>query len=71
MRKLQNMFGDLNDAELVRATMGMIVVPGSEAAGSQRAAGWLIGASLTRAEFGWERAASLWRDLEGTQPFWK
>jgi len=71
LRKLQNMFGDLNDADLVRVKIGEVVAPGNEIADGQRAAGWLVGASLARAEFGWERAASLWRDLEGTEPFWK
>jgi triphosphatase len=71
LRKLQNMFGNLNDAELVRTKIGKVAAPGSEIAGAERAAGWLIGASLARADAGWERAASLWRDVEGTQPFWK
>jgi CHAD domain-containing protein len=71
MRNLQNMFGDLNDAHLVRAKIGEVVGPGIEDVDNQRAAGWLIGANLVRADLGWARAASWWRDLEGTQLFWK
>lgn len=71
LRKLQTMFGELNDAELVRAKIGEAVLPGSDIADGQRAVGWLIGASLTRADAGWEHAASLWRDLERTRLFWK
>lgn len=71
LRRLQNIFGDLNDAHLVHARIGEIVVPGEQGADGQRAVGWLIGANLARAEIGWARAAELWRDLEGTDPFWK
>jgi CHAD domain-containing protein len=71
LKRLQDIFGDLNDAHLVRVGIDQIIAPGIEDAGCQRAAGWLIGANLVRAEAGWVRAASLWRDLEGTEPFWK
>lgn len=71
LRKLQNVFGELNDAHLVRVTIGEVIVPGSEIVDGQRAAGWLIGASLARADAGWGRASSLWRDLERTRPFWQ
>ena len=71
LKSLQTVFGELNDAVLVKATFPAdqplkLSVPVSE-----RAAGWLIGASQARAEHGWASAQALWSDLEGTRPFWK
>jgi triphosphatase len=75
LRKLQNVFGELNDAALVRA-MFSSDAPAAEMLGTgdpagQRAAGWVLGASQARAEHGWAGAKSLWKDLERTKPFWK
>ena len=45
--------------------------PGAGDWTSQRAVGWVIGASQARAELGWSKAQALWRDLEEPRPFWK
>ena len=71
LKKLQDVFGELNDA----ATRQGDVCRRRRAAGgamltAQRAIGWLIGASQARAEHGWAGAKALWKDLEETKPFW-
>lgn len=70
LKKLQEVFGDLNDAATVRAMLSAENAPEIGAA-MQRAAGWVTGASQARAELGWSGAKSLWRELEDTRPFWK
>jgi hypothetical protein len=69
---LQAVFGDLNDAVTVKAIIAEETnrLDGRDA-GVQRAIGWVIGASQTRAEFGWNMAKDLWRDLDQARPFWK
>jgi triphosphatase len=71
LKKLQTVFGELNDAALVKSMFagddGLL----AKDAAAQRAIGWVIGASQARAEGGWAGAKSLWKDLEETKPFWK
>ncbi|GLS40905.1 inorganic triphosphatase [Mesorhizobium tianshanense] len=71
LKKLQTVFGDLNDAATVKAMLTGAEAPGAGDPAAQRATGWVIGASQTRAEHGWAGAKALWRDLEETRPFWK
>ncbi|GLS29264.1 Inorganic triphosphatase YgiF, contains CYTH and CHAD domains [Mesorhizobium albiziae] len=71
LKKLQTVFGDLNDAATVRAMLSGTDAPGTGDPVAQRAIGWVIGASQARAEFGWTGAKTLWRNLEETRPFWK
>jgi CHAD domain-containing protein len=71
LKKLQTVFGDLNDAATLKAMFTGTDVPGAEDPSIQRAIGWMIGASQARAELGWIGAKALWRDLERTRPFWK
>ncbi|CDX21826.1 putative adenylate cyclase [Mesorhizobium sp. ORS 3324] len=70
LKKLQTVFGDLNDAATAKA-----LLPGTDASASdpaaQRAIGWTIGASQARAEHGWGGAKARWRKLKETRPFWK
>jgi len=66
LKRLQTVFGELNDAATVRA-MFAEPRPHHEA----RAVGWVTGASLARADYAWSGAKSLWRKLEVTRPFWK
>lgn len=69
LKNLQNVFGELNDAALVK---GMFSSEEHPARGApERAVGWLIGASQARAEHGWQGAQALWKDLEDTKPFWE
>jgi inorganic triphosphatase YgiF len=71
LKKLQTVFGDLNDAATVKAMfVGTEVRCGSDL-GAQRAIGWVSGASQARAESSWAGARAMWRDLKETRPFWK
>ena len=71
LKRLQTVFGDLNDAATVREMFAGAEAPGAGDWTTQRAIGWVIGAGQARAEFGWSKAQALWRDLEETRPFWK
>ena len=71
LKKLQAVFGDLNDAATVRAMLTGAEAPGAGDPAAQRAIGWVIGASQARAEFGWAGAKALWGSLDETRPFWK
>ena len=71
LKKLQTVFGDLNDAATVRAMLSGADAPGAADPAMQRAIGWVIGASQARADIGWIGAKALWRTLEKTRPFWK
>ncbi len=68
LKKLQTVFGELNDAATVKAMFA-----GRELGdvASERAVGWVTGASLARADYAWTGAKLLWRKLEDTRPFWK
>ena len=71
LKKLQTVFGDLNDAATVKAMFARTEVRcGSDLLG-QRAIGWVIGASQAHAEYSWAGARAMWRDLKETRPFWK
>jgi len=71
LKKLQTMFGDLNDAAMAEALFTGPEAPGAADPAAQRAAGRVIGARLARAELFWERARALWSGLAETKPFWR
>jgi triphosphatase len=71
LRKLQNVFGELNDAATVKAMFSGADTTAAADPGTQRAIGWVLGASQARAEIGWAGVKALWRKLEETRPFWK
>jgi triphosphatase len=71
LKKLQTVFGNLNDAATVRQILETVGAPGAGDSKAQRAIGWVTGASQARSEFGWSKAKAQWRDLEETRPFWK
>ena len=71
LKKLQTVFGNLNDAVTVRAMLTGAEAPSDGDPEAQRAVGWVIGSSQARAECGWTGAKVLWRQLEETRPFWK
>jgi triphosphatase len=71
LKKLQTVFGDLNDAATVKAMLTGKGAPGAGDPGAQRAIGWVIGASQARAEYGWNGAKARWRNLKDARPFWK
>jgi triphosphatase len=71
LRRLQNVFGELNDAATVKALFSGAEAKTAGDAGAQRAIGWVLGSSQARAEIGWAGVQALWRKLEETRPFWK
>jgi inorganic triphosphatase YgiF len=71
LKKLQTIFGELNDAATVKAMFARQASNGDGDPSSARAVGWVTGASLARADYAWNGAKALWRRLEGTKPFWK
>ncbi len=71
LRKLQNVFGDLNDAATVRAKFAGDNFAAAGDIQLQRAIGWLMGACEARGEYGWAGAKNLWRNLKDTRLFWK
>lgn len=71
LKKLQTVFGDLNDATTVKSMFAGTDIVGPENLPAYRATGWMVGASEARAELGWTDAKVLWRDLERTRRFWK
>jgi CHAD domain-containing protein len=71
LKKLQDVFGELNDAATVKLMFSGDDAPLAKEASAQRAIGWLIGAAQARAEHGWDGAKALWKDLEDTRPFWQ
>ena len=71
LKKLQTVFGEVNDAQLAKKMLEVTALPEAADPITQHAKGWIVGASMARAEIGWSRAKALWRDLEETQAFWK
>ncbi|RWO41400.1 MAG: CHAD domain-containing protein [Mesorhizobium sp.] len=71
LKTLTTVFGDLNDSATVRAMLADTEPAGLGGWTTQRAVGWVIGASQARAAFAWSRAQALWRCLDGIRPFWK
>src|SRR5262245_25611983 len=71
LRKLQTVFGELNDAATVKAMFVDNAVRCAAEPQAQRAIGWVVGASQARADSGWAGAKGLWRKLEDTRLFWK
>ena len=71
LRKLQNVLGEVNDAAAVRTILDSATPSDVSDAGTQRAIGWVLGASQKRAEISWARARAMWQKLEETKRFWK
>ena len=71
LRALQDVFGTLNDAATAQAVLAGPDAPAITDPAATRAAGWVIGARVVRAETDWHQARALWRDLDRAQPFWR
>jgi len=71
LRNLQTIFGDFNDAATVKALFADPAFVGAYDPATQRAVGWVIGASLARADCGWAGVQILWRELTEARRFWK
>ncbi|MEM1276599.1 MAG: CHAD domain-containing protein [Pseudomonadota bacterium] len=70
LKRLQTVFGDLNDAAMAEAILLSPNGPLKDDVDAQRAVGRLIGAKWARADLAWELAAQYWEDLALATPFW-
>lgn len=71
LKRLQEVFGALNDAAMVKGMLDRPDFVDTDDAFMQRAVGWVLGSSEARAELGWGRAKKGWQELKETKPFWK
>ncbi|PWW02112.1 adenylate cyclase [Hoeflea marina] len=71
LKRLQAIFGGFMDAETTQSLLTGYELAGNPDLALQRAIGWTIGASQTRAELNWTDARKRWADLEKVKPFWK
>jgi CHAD domain-containing protein len=71
LKKLQAVFGDLNDAATLKSMFTGADISGVKDMSAQRAMGWMIGASQARAESSWAGAQSIWQDLKKKRLFWQ
>jgi triphosphatase len=70
LKKLQTVFGDLNDAATVKRILSDGEMPRIDNPRAERAIGWVIGTSQARAQFGWAGAKDMFRKLEKAPLFW-
>ncbi|WP_116133859.1 CYTH and CHAD domain-containing protein [Tropicimonas sp. IMCC34043] len=70
LKKLQTVFGDLNDLAMAEAMLCKADSPGARNAAAQRAVGWLLGTRSAHAETAWCHARELWNGLATRKPFW-
>ena len=71
LKKLQDIFGDLNDAAMIGHLFDDDGVPGCEGREAQHAIGLMIGNRLSGAKKNWKNARKNWRKLEAMGPFWE
>jgi inorganic triphosphatase YgiF len=71
LKRLQDVFGALNDAAMAEALFVGAEAPGAGDPDAQRAAGRVLGARAERAETQWHEARALWRALAEAGPFWR
>ncbi|MDF2234042.1 CHAD domain-containing protein [Albimonas sp. CAU 1670] len=71
LRKLQNVFGSLNDAAMAEARLEGPGAPCADDPAAQRAVGRLLGRLEMQAEADWSKALVRWQALEALKPFWK
>ena len=69
LKTLQDVFGDLNDAAMVKATLIDPPFPPVRHDHAGLPIGWIAGACATRAELSWEHAKQLWTQLRDTRQF--
>jgi inorganic triphosphatase YgiF len=70
LKRVQNVFGEMNDAVMARHVFAPETLP-TENPDAARAGGMLIGALEARAESRWKDATALWEELRDSKRFWK
>lgn len=71
LKKLQDVFGDLQDVAMAEALFRAPDGPGSGSVASARAAGFVIGVRTERAHRSWTQARGLWGAFTRSAPFWR
>jgi triphosphatase len=71
LRKLQDLFGDLNDLAMLEHLMTGPDAPGGDDPAIRFASGWLVGNRGARAELHWHEAKLRWQDLKSAPVFWR
>ena len=71
LKKLQNLFGALNDAAMVEAVLTLPGAPAEDDPAAQRAAGRMLGRLEAKAEQDWARAREMWDLLSEAPRFWR
>ena len=71
LEALQDIFGDLNDAAMLRRLLTDPAFAPAADPELQRAVGWILGATQLRADIAWAEAAGLWRRLKRSRRFWR
>lgn len=71
LKRLQEVFGDLNDAAMVQELLTGPDAPGANDAHAQRAVGLVLGRADALAETAWADARALWDDLRAVKAFWR
>ncbi|MGE0282851.1 MAG: CHAD domain-containing protein [Rhizobiaceae bacterium] len=71
LKRLQTIFGALNDAQMARGIIERQGFAHAAEASTQRAVGWVLGASDARAEIAWRDARKQFRKFKDAGPFWR
>jgi len=71
LKKLQTLFGALNDLAMAEAMLGGADAPLAGEAAPARAVSRLLAARRAQAEADWARAQGLWADLAAAPAFWR
>ncbi|SFH76867.1 CYTH and CHAD domain-containing protein [Albimonas pacifica] len=71
LRRLQNVFGSLNDIAMAEARLTGPGAPCADHPAAQRAVGRMLGRMEMKAEADWTRALARWEALAALKPFWK
>ncbi|MEV8467706.1 CHAD domain-containing protein [Fluviibacterium sp. DFM31] len=68
LKRLQDVFGDLNDLSTVQGLFLAANAPGRKDPDVQRAVGRLLGSRRVQADLQWSEAQDLWHDLRARKP---
>jgi CHAD domain-containing protein len=71
LKKLQDIFGYVNDVETASAIERISEERCGESREAQRAAGYVIGWHAAKAAQSWDRAKKSWKELKKAGPFWR
>lgn len=71
LKKLQQLFGDLNDLAMAETLFLGAEAPAGDDPDAQRAIGYMLGKRSAGAETAWHRARSSWADLADTSRPWE